>query len=150
MYRRAISYTLSYFFEMKKFTYISILLFLCTFFKAQKNISFEELNSQNVLQLFGSANSTVNATTGFKSSVVQIGNNNEVQIYDLNPKKVSISQIGNDNKTVFINTSNKPSTATINSVGNKNYIDMVGSNSISEKMKININDSNMIIFIRNY
>ncbi|PQA93369.1 hypothetical protein [Chryseobacterium piscicola] len=135
---------------MKKFTYISILLFLCTFFKAQKNISFEELNSQNVLQLFGSANSTVNATTGFKSNVVQIGNNNEVQIYDLNPKKVSISQIGNDNKTVFINTSNKPSTATINSVGNKNYIDMVGSNSISEKMKININDSNMIIFIRNY
>ncbi|MEG0761437.1 hypothetical protein [Chryseobacterium sp.] len=135
---------------MKKFTYISILLFLCTFFKAQKNISFEELNSQNVLQLFGSGNSTVNATTGFKSNVVQIGNNNEVQIYDLNPKKVSISQIGNDNKTVFINTSNKPSTATINSVGNKNYIDMVGSNSISEKMKININDSNMIIFIRNY
>ncbi|MEG2508781.1 MAG: hypothetical protein RSA74_04990, partial [Chryseobacterium sp.] len=107
-------------------------------------------NSQNVLQLFGSGNSTVNATTGFKSNVVQIGNNNEVQIYDLNPKKVSISQIGNDNKTVFINTSNKPSTATINSVGNKNYIDMVGSNSISEKMKININDSNMIIFIRNY
>ena len=102
MYRRAISYTLSYFFEMKKFTYISILLFLCTFFKAQKNISFEELNSQNVLQLFGSGNSTVNATTGFKSNVVQIGNNNEVQIYDLNPKKVSISQIGNDNKTVFI------------------------------------------------
>ena len=135
---------------MKKFTYISILLFLCTFFKAQKNISFEELNSQNVLQLFGSGNSTVNATTGFKSNVVQIGNNNEVQIYDLNPKKVSISQIGNDNKTVFINTSNKPSTATINSVGNKNYIDMVGSNSISEKMKINISDSNMIIFIRNY
>ncbi|MBD8082483.1 hypothetical protein [Chryseobacterium caseinilyticum] len=135
---------------MKKLAYISTLLFFCTFCKAQKNISFEELNSQNVLQLFGSGNSTVNVTTGFKSNVVQIGNNNEVQIYDLNPKQVSISQIGNENKTVFINTSNKPSTATINSVGNKNYVDMVGSNSISEKMKINIRDNNMIIFIRNY
>lgn len=135
---------------MKKFFYISILCFFCTFFKAQKNVSFEELTSQNVLQLFGSGNSTVNAITGFKSNVVQIGNNNEVQIYDLNPKQVSIGQIGNDNKTIFINTTNKPSTATINSMGNSNYIDMVGSNSISEKMKININNSNMIIFIRNY
>lgn len=135
---------------MKKFFYLSILLFFCTFYKAQKNISFEELTSQNVLKLFGSNNSTINATTGFNSNVVQVGNNNEVQIYDFNPKQVFISQIGNENKTVFVNSSNKPSEATINSMGNSNYIDMVGSNSISEKMKINIKDSNMIIFIRNY
>lgn len=135
---------------MKNFIYISLLLFFCTFCKAQKNVSFEELNSQNVLQLFGSANSTVNATTGFGSTVVQIGNKNEVQIIDMNPKQVSIGQIGNENKTIFVNTGNKPSEATINSIGNNNYVDMVGSNSISEKMKININDSNMIIFIRNY
>ncbi len=135
---------------MKNLLYISFLLFFCTYCRAQKNVSFEELNSQNVLQLFGSSNSTVNAATGFGSSVIQIGNKNEVQIYDLNPKKVSINQIGNENKTVFINTGNTPSTATINSIGNKNYVDVVGSNSISENMKINIKDSNMIIFIRNY
>lgn len=135
---------------MKNSLYILLLLFLCIYCRAQKNVSFEELNSQNVLQLFGVGNSTVNVTTGFNSNVVQIGNNNEVQIYDLNPKQVSISQIGNENKTIFINTSNKPSAATINSVGNKNYVDVVGSNSISENMKINIRDNNMIIFIRNY
>lgn len=135
---------------MKNSLYILLLLFLCIFCRAQKNVPFEELNSQNVLQLFGVGNSTVNVATGFNSNVVQIGNNNEVQIYDLNPKQVSISQIGNENKTIFINTSNNPSTATINSVGNKNYVDVVGSNSISENMKINIRDNNMIIFIRNY
>jgi len=116
---------------------------------AQKSVSFEELNSQNVLQLFGSSGAS-NSGSGFTTSVVQIGNSNDVKILDLNPKQVSITQIGNENQTLFINTSNKPSTATINTVGNSNYIDMVGSNSISEKMKINIHDSNMIIFIRNY
>lgn len=134
---------------MKNLFYISVMLFFCSFFNAQKNISIEELNAQNVLQLFGGTSSTTNVS-GFTSSVVQIGNNNDVKIFDLNPKKVSISQIGDSNKTVFINISNKPSQATINSIGNSNYVDMVGSNSISEKMKINIKDNNMIIFIRNY
>lgn len=145
MYRRAISYTL-YFFEMKNLLAILFLL-LSFFYKAQQKVSFEELNSQNVLQAFGGAR--VGNSAGF-TQVLQVGNGNDVKIYDQNPKQVSISQIGNENQTLYINTSNTPSAATINTKGNSNYVDMVGSNSISENMKININNSNMIIFIRNY
>ena len=145
MYRRAISYTL-YFFEMKNLLAILFLL-LSFFYKAQQKVSFEELNSQNVLQAFGGAG--IGNSAGFMQ-VLQIGNGNDIKIYDKNPKQVSISQIGNENQTLYINTSNTPSAATINTKGNSNYVDMVGSNSISENMKININNSNMIIFIRNY
>ncbi|GEM_PF-921923 len=145
MYRRAISYTL-YFFEMKNLLAI-LFLSLSLFYKAQQKVSFEELNSQNVLQAFGGAG--VGSSAGF-TQVLQVGNGNDVKIYDRNPKQVSISQIGNENQTLYINTSNTPSAATINTKGNSNYVDMVGSNSISENMKININNSNMIIFIRNY
>ena len=132
---------------MKNLLSIVVLLFSCLLYKAQKNVSFEELNSQNVLQVFSDLDRGTGA--GF-NQVLQIGNGNDVKIYDSNPKQVSISQIGNENQTLYINTSNAPSAATINTKGNSNYVDMVGSNSISENMKININNSNMIIFIRNY
>lgn len=130
---------------MKSIVIILLLCFPMVFF-AQQNISFEKINSQNILHLYSEGKIIDNSV----NTVVQIGNYNDVKVYDKNPKELTIVQQGDYNTTLYINAGNNPTKASVNTRGDNNYIDITGSNSISEKMKININNSNMTIFVRNY
>lgn len=130
---------------MKPIIIILLLYFPMVFF-AQQNISFEKINSQNILHLYSERKIIDNSV----NTVVQIGNYNDVKVYDKNPKELTIVQQGDYNTTLYINAGNNPTKASVSTRGDNNYIDITGSNSISEKMKININNSNMTIFVRNY
>lgn len=82
--------------------------------------------------------------------MVQIGEGNIIQLIDKTPNFIELVQTGNYNTTLFINPNNYPTNAEIKINGSGNYIDITGSNSISDGMKMNINANDMTIFMRNY
>lgn len=81
---------------------------------------------------------------------IQQGNQNTIVATDLSPSYLQLIQSGNYNTTLFHNQNNYPTNAQIQINGSNNYIDIVGSNSISNGMIMNINANDMTIFMRNY
>ncbi|SDL62468.1 hypothetical protein [Chryseobacterium taihuense] len=80
---------------MKPIIIILLLYFPMVFF-AQQNISFEKINSQNILHLYNEGKIIDNSV----NTVVQIGNYNDVKVYDKNPKELTIVQQGDYNTTL--------------------------------------------------
>lgn len=82
---------------------------------------------------------------------LQYGNNNYAQIYSNNKSDLTTSQIGSYNYMNYDNSFDKRGVkSSISAQGNNNIIDIVGSNSISEKLNLQIKGDNMTIFMRNY
>lgn len=116
-----------------------------------QNISLSQLNSNNILDFY--RQTLVSQETGAfvsKDIVLQIGNGNTVELADRTPNHIILSQVGDYNTTYFVNPNNFPTNAEISVKGSGNHIDITGSNSISEGMRININANDMTIFMRNY
>ncbi len=116
-----------------------------------QNISLSQLNSNNILDFY--RQTLVSQETGAvvsKDIVLQIGNGNTVELADRTPNHIILSQVGDYNTTYFVNPNNYPTNAEISVKGSGNHIDITGSNSISEGMRININANDMTIFMRNY
>ncbi len=133
---------------MKNLISIAICLLVFQTTDAQ-NILLKKVNSANVLDYY----QQIQSGSYQKSSIdiiKQIGNGNIYQMADKSPKYLEVIQNGNFNTTYFINPNNYPSNAQVHINGSGNYIDITGSNSISNGMQININANDMRIFVRNY
>ena len=128
-----------------------ILVFLFSQLIPAQNISLNDVNSSNVLDLYKQIQMS-NMPQDMKSMdiMVQIGEGNMIQLIDKTPNFIELVQTGNYNTTLFINPNNYPTNAEIKINGSGNYIDITGSNSISDGMKMNINANDMTIFMRNY
>lgn len=130
----------------------NLFTFLCFFFAylgfAQVNSS--SINSLNVLDYYQRNYQVQEPVNASQSIVLQIGNENIVEVRDQRQEYLELSQVGNDNTIYFTNPNNYPTNAEINIRGYGNYVDILGSNSISDGMKININANDMTIYMRNY
>ena len=128
-----------------------ILVFIFSQFIPAQNISFNDVNSSNVLDMYRQIQAS-NMPQEMKSMdiMVQIGEGNMIQLIDKTSNFIELVQTGNYNTTLFINPNNYPTNAEIKINGSGNYIDITGSNSISDGMKMNINANDMTIFMRNY
>lgn len=126
---------------------------LGTFWLSAQEISFDHLNSDNVLQLLN-ANamaSSENKIKGSQTQIMQYGNGNFSEIAINSLSKISAVQNGDYNFLNYDNSFTRDRAKVgITVEGNNNIIDVTGSNSISEKMQINMKGSNMTIFMRNY
>jgi hypothetical protein len=124
----------------------TLLIFLTV--KSQE-IDWNQINSNNILNIIATQNP--DPTILSYSNIVQVGDFNNAEL-SINAKtNISVQQIGDYNTLYFINsftdTENKTS---ITTQGNNNIIDVTGSNSISDGMKIDVKGDNKTIFVRNY
>ena len=120
-------------------------------FVAAQNITFNNVNSFNVLDVYQKIELGNTAQENKSRDItVQIGDGNMIQMIDKTPNYIELVQSGNYNTTLFVNPNNYPTNAEIKINGSRNYIDIAGSNSISDGMKININANDITIFMRNY
>lgn len=116
-----------------------------------QEISLDQINSSNILEYYKSIQPQPVLDEYKKMTLTsQIGNGNIMEIFDRAPNYMVLSQMGNYNTTIFVNPNSYPTNAEITIKGSGNYIDITGSNSISEGMRININANDMTIFMRNY
>lgn len=114
-------------------------------------IALNNINSSNILEYY-QQNEILRQQLQIKSIdvIMQAGDGNIVESFDKTPKYLEVIQNGNYNTTYVINPNDYPTNAQIRINGSGNYIDITGSNSISDGMKININANDMTIFMRNY
>lgn len=124
----------------------TLLIFLTV--KSQE-IDWNRINSNNILNVIATQNPDP-AILSY-SNIVQVGDFNNAEL-SINAKtNISVQQTGDYNTLYFINsftdTENKTAVTTR---GNNNIIDITGSNSISDGMKIDVKGDNKTIFVRNY
>ena len=133
----------------------TLLTFIVCFFFHQfsnaQEISLRNINSSNILDFY-QQNQNQQQQNQMKSIDIatQVGDGNTIQMQDRTPSYIELVQTGNYNTTFFENPNNYPTNAEIKVKGSGNYIDVTGSNSISDGMKININANDVTIFMRNY
>ena len=110
-------------------------------------ISYGELNSSNVMEFLKG-----NAKFDFASANinVQIGKENQINVVSSKNTFLYIMQNGDFNTVNFHNGNNRGSNMEIKATGFNNYIDVTGSNSVSDGMKINIKGNDKMVFVRNY
>jgi len=124
----------------------TLLIFLTV--KSQE-IDWNQINSNNILNIIATQNPDP-AILSY-SNIVQVGDFNNAEL-SINAKtNISVKQIGDYNTLYFINSFTDTETKTaITTQGNNNIIDVTGSNSISDGMKIDVKGDNKTIFVRNY
>lgn len=122
-----------------------VFVFFSARFNAQK-ISWGQINSNNIIDVI------IKQTVITESiSSLQIGNYNNAELFLNNRTAILLQQIGDFNKVYFNNSFTETAAKTsITTQGYNNIIDITGSNSISEKLKLNVKGDNMTIFMRNY
>ncbi|SHH66025.1 hypothetical protein SAMN05421866_3369 [Chryseobacterium oranimense] len=114
-----------------------------------QQLDWDKVNSNTVLDLMGRQQTEQQALYG--SSVLQTGDYNNAELF-LNPKtNIAVQQSGDFNTLYFINSFTDQETKTaVTAQGNNNIIDITGSNSVSDGMRINVKGDNKTIFMRNY
>lgn len=135
---------------MRTFLPLVICFFTLQFLCAQ-DISLNKINSSNILDYYDRAQ-MMQTNQDYRSidMATQIGIGNKMNVIDKTPGYIELTQSGNYNTVLFVNPNNYPTNAQINVNGSGNYLDITGSNSISDGMKININANDTTIFMRNY
>lgn len=135
--------------------FVIFIIWFCNLLYSQE-INFENINSNNLLNLLNNTETSPNLAENniLKGSteVTQIGNENYANINLLYDTQVKSSQVGNENSFIYQDFFNPKNTTqiTVNAIGSGNYIEVLGSNNISDGMKINITGNDKIIFVRNY
>ena len=137
---------------MKTLTKIfSPILLVCSIFTYAQHLSFENINSNNVLNLLSQIANISENQKQSEVNLLQIGNQNFAEIRTNSKTDLSAMQLGDYNYLNFDNSFKRESTkSAISAQGNNNIIDVTGSNSISDKMQIHVKGDNMTIFMRNY
>lgn len=122
---------------------------LCAFsFAASQQLDWDRINSQNAPEIFIKTDPQSKASNSF---VVQQGNDNAVQMAINSRTNILIQQAGDQNRIYFNNAfTNKEAQTAIRTEGYNNNIDVTGSNSISDKMKLNVKGDNLTVYMRNY
>lgn len=124
---------------------ITLLAFVSV--KSQQ-IDWENINSNTVFNVISNQNSEQGMSY---SNILQMGDFNTAEL-SLNVKTdISVKQFGDYNSLYFINSFSDVEVKTsITTQGYNNIVDVTGSNSISDGMKMNVKGDNMTIFMRNY
>lgn len=137
---------------MKTITKIFLSFFLgCNILTFAQQIAFENINSNNVLNLVSQQLNILENQKNSEVNVIQYGNQNNAEIAINSGTDLSALQFGDYNYLNFDNSFQKDKAkSTITAQGNNNIIDVTGSNSISDKMQIHVKGDNMTIFMRNY
>ena len=137
---------------MKTLTKIILSLFLmCSVYNYAQQISFESIDSNNVLNILSQQLNLPDHPTNSEVIVTQYGDENHAEIRTNSKTDLTALQFGDYNYLNFDNSfQNDKAKSTITAQGNNNIIDVTGSNSISEKMQIHVKGDNMTIFMRNY
>ena len=129
----------------------SLLLLVCVILISAQNISFENINSNNVLTLIPQIQNTSDSQNNTDIKSLQYGNQNYTEIQANSQTSLSTMQIGDYNYLNFDNSFEKNSVkSAITTQGNNNIIDITGSNSISDKIQIHVKGDNLTLFMRNY
>lgn len=127
------------------------LLILCGYLSSAQQISFDNLNSSNVLNMLSEMTKISDLQKSSEVRLMQYGDDNFAEIKANSKTQLSALQFGDFNYLNFDNAFQKDaSKSTISTQGNNNIIDVVGSNSISDKMQIHLKGDNMTIFMRNF
>lgn len=119
-------------------------------FISAQTITLNNINSSNILEYYKQTEIKNLSQIQSVNILTQNGIGNTAETYDKTPKYLNLSQNGNFNTTYFINPYNYPTNAEIRINGSGNYIDITGTNSISDGMKVYINANDMTLFMRNY
>ncbi|WP_312389913.1 hypothetical protein [Chryseobacterium sp.] len=124
---------------------ITLLAFVSV--KSQQ-IDWENINSNTVFNVISNQNSEQGMSY---SNILQMGDFNTAEL-SLNAKtEISVKQFGDYNSLYFINSFSDVEVKTsITTQGYNNIVDVTGSNSISDGMKMNVKGDNLTIFMRNY
>lgn len=132
-------------------TLIFIFLMISGLSFAQQ-IDFNSINSNNIQLLFENQKSAPKNISGSVTDIRQFGNYNSAEVYTKSKDNdLLLTQTGNFNATVINNQNAETSLKSeINVEGSNNYIDITGSNSISENIKLNFSTNDKMIFMRNY
>lgn len=134
---------------MKNLFLLSIVL--CSFLMSAQSIDFSNINSKNILNILTTQDISASSMPS-KTSVTQLGNNNNAMIYNKSKRSdLMIRQTGDFNTTLMTNTNpSLENKQKVNVEGNNNYIDITGNNSNSKEMQINLKTNDKMIFVRHY
>lgn len=133
---------------LKIFSFFTI-IYSCSLLAQSDN--FDRINSENVMSILPSIVLLQNQDDQSVIQVAQYGNHNFSEITTNSNTDLILIQNGNYNFMNFDNSfENDASKTIITAEGNNNIIDVVGSNSISEKMQIHVRGDNKTIFVRNF
>jgi len=125
----------------------TIALFAFFFAKSQQ-IDWNQINSNTVVNMISQQNLDPNISS---SIVLQVGDANQAELLVNSKTNIMIQQFGDQNSIYFNNAfSSKEAKTAITTQGNNNIVDITGSNSISDKMHLNVQGENMAVFMRNY
>ncbi len=133
-------------------TLLTIMLLVYFNLYSSQEISFNEINSNNILNLVSSEIKKVDLQEGSKTAVVQVGDHNTANVYDKSKKSdLMIRQTGDYNTTLMTNTNpDLENKQKVSVEGDNNYIDITGNNSNSKEMQINLKTNDKMIFVRHY
>lgn len=137
---------------MKTFEKICItLVLLSTMLAKSQQVEWNHINSHTAIDMINTQSTDPSAFISSVSQVVQIGNLNNADL-KINPKtNIMVQQFGDQNSIYFNNAfSSKEARTAITAQGNNNIVDITGTNSISDKMHLNVQGENMTVFMRNY
>ncbi len=124
---------------------------MCILVVTGQQFSFENINSKNAMAIVAQIQDNSISTKNYEVTTVQYGTHNFAEIYANSNTNLSTLQLGDYNYLNFNNVFEKTrASAVITTQGNNNIIDVVGSNSISEKMQLHVKGDNMTIYMRNY
>lgn len=124
---------------------------MCILVVTGQQFSFENINSKNAMAIVAQIQDNSISTKNYEVTTVQYGTQNFAEIYANSTTNLSALQLGDYNYLNFNNVFEKTrASAVITTQGNNNIIDVVGSNSISEKMQLHVKGDNMTIYMRNY
>lgn len=130
---------------------LSVNLLMCILVVTGQQFSFENINSKNAMAIVAQIQDNSISTKNYEVTTVQYGTQNFAEIYANSNTNLSALQLGDYNYLNFNNVFEKTrASAVITTQGNNNIIDVVGSNSISEKMQLHVKGDNMTIYMRNY
>ncbi|WP_234111589.1 hypothetical protein [Chryseobacterium sp. R2A-55] len=135
---------------MRKLIFALLLLYSYLFFG--QTLTFNEINSSNILNNLDQQTSRPEVSEGSVTTVLQIGNSNRAKVYDNSKKSdLVIRQTGDFNTTLLTNTNPQlENNQKVNIEGNNNYIDITGNNSNSKELQINLKTNDKMIFVRHY
>lgn len=113
-------------------------------------LSKAQITSSNVLEYVEQIEASAKSSMIDANTIIQIGNDNVVEVYETASNNLFLRQLGDQNTTYFSANSSYATNAEINVRGSGNYIEIQGVNSISDGMKININANDTTLLMRNH
>lgn len=127
------------------------LALLSTMLAKSQQIDWNHINSQTAIDITNTQSTDPSLLISSVSQVVQIGDLNNANLQINSKTNIMVQQFGDQNSIYFNNAfSSKEAKTAITTQGNNNIVDITGSNSISDKMHLNVQGENMAVFMRNY